>query len=337
MQTHVYFSIAGENRITIYTLDAASGAIEFQEDMSVSGSPGPLALSPCGDYLYAGLRSSREISSFRIDADTKHLTHLRTIQLDADTCYISTDKTGNFLLSAYYGAGKVTVHTIGEDKTVQGEPLQIIETDIHAHCIETDASNRFAFVPHTVPRNAIYQFRFDEGTGTLTQNPVGNLNPGAPIGPRHFCFHPSKPILYFSNEQGSSVSAYTLREEDAPGTLVDLQEDVSTLPADFEGENTCAQIHIDPSGKFLYVSNRGHDSIAGFAVDEEIGKLSAIGHQLTEPTPRVFNIDETGNFLFVGGQGSGRLATYRIHRERGALSPLENYAIGENPMWVLFV
>ena len=337
MQTHVYFSIAGENRIAIYTLDISSGGIKFQENISVSGSPGPLALSPCGDYLYAGLRSSREISSFRIDEDTKHLSHLRTIQLDADTCYISTDKTGNFLLSAYYGAGKVTVHTIGDDKTVQGELLQTVETDIHAHCIETDASNRFAFVPHTVPRNAIYQFHFNEDTGTLTQNPVGNLNPGAPIGPRHFCFHPGKPILYFSNEQGSSVSAYTLREGDAPGTLVDLQEDLSTLPADFEGNNTCAQIHIDPQAKFLYVSNRGHDSIAGFAIDEESGELSAIGHQLTEPTPRVFNIDETGNFLFVGGQGSGRLATYRINRQRGTLSPLENYAIGESPMWVLFV
>ena len=96
-------------------------------------------------------------------------------------------------------------HTIGDDKTVQGEPIQTVETDIHAHCIETDASNRFAFVPHTVPRNAIYQFQFDEDTGILTQNPIGNLNPGAPIGPRHVCFHPSKPILYASNEQGSSV------------------------------------------------------------------------------------------------------------------------------------
>ena len=337
MQTHLYLSIAGENRIAIYTFDVSDGSIELQENTSVSGSPGPLALSPCGNYLYAGLRSSEEIASFRVNEETKQLTYLRTVQLDADTCYIATDKTGNFLLSAYYGAGKVTVHTIGDDKTVQGEPLQTVETDIHAHCIETDASNRFAFVPHTVPRNAIYQFRFDEGTGTLTQNPLGNLNPGAPIGPRHFCFHPSKPILYFSNEQGSSVSAYTLREEDTPGVLVDLQEDLSTLPADFDADNTCAQIHVDPQGQFLYVSNRGHDSIAGFAIDEESGKLSAVGHQLTEPTPRVFNIDGTGNFLFVGGQGSGRLATYRIDRETGALSPLANFAIGESPMWVLFM
>ena len=158
------------------------------------------------------------------------------------------------------------------------------------------------------------------------------------MDPGHFCFHPNKPVLYFSNEQGSSVSAYTLQEGgDHPGILVDLQDDLSTLPADFDADNTCAQIHIDPQGAFLYVSNRGHDSIAGFAIDEDSGKLSAVGHQLTEPTPRVFNIDGTGNYLFVGGQGSGQLATYRINRESGALSPLTTYAVGENPMWVLFI
>ena len=119
--------------------------------------------------------------------------------------------------------------------------------------------------------------------------------------------------------------------------MVDLQEDLSTLPADFKGENTCAQIHVDPQGKYLYVSNRGHDSIAAFAIDAENGKLSAVGHQLTEPTPRVFNIDATGTLLFVGGQGSGKLATYRINRESGTLAPIGNYTVGESPMWVLFV
>ena len=316
------------------------GDIELQENIGVSGSPGPLARSLCGQLSLCRTPiqpRNRHTGRFRIDEKTKHLTHLRTVQLDADTCYIATDKTGNFLLSAYYGAGKVTVHAIGDDKTVQGEPLQTVETDIHAHCIETDASNRFAFVPHTVPRNAIYQFQFDEDTGALTQNPIGNLNPGAPIGPRHVLFHPNKPILYSSNEQGSSVSAYTLEEGEHPGILVDLQEDLSTLPADFDGDNTCAQIHIDPQGKYLYVSNRGHDSIAAFAIDEDSGKLSPVGHQLTEPTPRVFNIDATGTLLFVGGQGSGKLATYRINRESGMLAPIGNYTVGESPMWVLFL
>lgn len=353
MQSHIYLSIAGENRIAIYTLDTANGAIEFQENVNVSGSPGPLVLSPCQEYLYAGLRSSREISTFRIDEKSKQLTLLRTIQLDADTCYIATDKTGDFLLSAYYGAGKVAVHAIGDDRTVQGEAIQTIETAPHAHYIETDASNRFVFVPHTVPANAIYQFHFDPGTGMLTENPFGNLNPDDPIGPRHHCEHPNKPIFYFSNEQGSSVSAYTLQRgepndsipksgtpdytiHDAPGLLWEFQT-LSTLPSDFEDHNSCAQIHIDPHGKFLYVSNRGHDSIAIFSIDEDSGELTALGHQRTEPTPRVFNIDETGNFLFVGGQGSGKLATYRINRESGLLAPLESYEVGKNPMWVLFV
>ncbi len=334
MQTHVYFSIAGENRIAIYMFNAASGEIEFQENVNVSGSPGPLALSPCGNYLYAGLRSSREIASFRIAEQAKRLTHLRTIVLDADTCYISTDNTGNFLLSAYYGAGKVTVHAIGEDKTVQGEPVHTVATAPHAHCIETDASNRFVFVPHTVPRNAIYQFYFSEDTGALTENSRGHFNPDTPIGPRHYCFHPDKPVLYFSDEQGSSMSTYELIEDE--GYLRHLRT-VSTLPSDFEEGNTCAQIHLTPDARFLYVSNRGHDSIAGFAIDEKSGEITTTGHQLTEPTPRVFNIDGTGNFLFVGGQGSGRIATYRINQQTGALSPLENYAVGENPMWVLFV
>ena len=353
MQSHLYLSIAGENRIAIYTFNVSNGAIEFQEDVNVSGSPGPLTLSPCGNYLYAGLRSSREISTFRIDEKSKQLTLLRTINLDADTCYIATDKTGKYLLSAYYGAGKVTVHSIGEDKTVQDELIQAIETAPHAHYIETDASNRFAFVPHTVPANAIYQFHFNPGTGMLTENPFGNSNPDEPVGPRHYCEHPNKPTFYFSNEQGSSVSAYNLQKgdtetsisksgnpdytvHDAPGLLWEFQT-LSTLPADFDEHNSCAQIHIDPQGKFLYVSNRGYDSIAMFSIDDENGELTALGQQLTEPTPRVFNIDETGNFLFAGGQGSGKLATYRINQESGILTPLETYEVGENPMWVLFV
>lgn len=353
MQTHVYLSIAGEKRIAIYTYDVSDGAITFQENVNVSGSPGPLTLSPCGNYLYAGLRSSREIATFSINQDSKQLTLLRTTQLDADTCYIATDKTGGFLLSAYYGAGKVTVHSIADDKTVQGEPIQSIETAPHAHYIETDKTNRFAFVPHTVPRNAIYQFHFDHETGMLSENFFGNLNPDEPEGPRHYCEHPNRPIFYFSNENGSSVSTYSLQlgdpevevsksgvpnytVHDAPGLLWHLQT-LSTLPSDFDEKNTCAQIHIDPQGEFVYVSNRGHDSIAMFSIDKTSGELTPIGHQPTEPTPRVFNIDGTGNYLFAGGQGSGKLATYRINRESGVLEPLERYDVGENPMWVLFL
>ena len=356
MQTHLYLSIAGENRLAIYLFDNSNGKIEFQENVDVTGSPGPLTLSPCGNYLYAGLRSSKEIATFSIDEKTKQLTLQSTINLDADTCYIATDNSGKFLLSAYYGAGKVTVHKIGADKTIQKELLQTIETAPHAHYIETDASNRFVFVPHTIPENAIYQFLFDQDTGMLTENPFGHYHPDEPIGPRHYCESPNKPIIYSSNEQGSSISAYRYKTvavaeksdgkntsdkpdytaHDAPGLLWEFQT-ISNLPDDFDGDNSCAQIHIDPHGKFLYATNRGHNSVAMYSIDEETGELTGLGHQPTEPVPRVFNIDETGNFLFAGGRDSGKLATYRINRQNGKLSELDVYEVGETPMWVLFL
>ena len=200
MQTHVYLSIAGENRIAIYTFDVSNGGIELQENINVTGSPGPLAVSPCGNYLYAGLRSSREIASFALmkRRNTSHTygqfpwMRIRVILLRTK---LEVSCSPPITVQV-----RLPFHAIGDDKTVQGDPIQTVETDIHAHCVETDASNRYAFVPHTNPRNAIYQFYFDEKTGMLKQNIIGNLNPGAPIGPRHFCFHPSKPILYFSTK-----------------------------------------------------------------------------------------------------------------------------------------
>jgi 6-phosphogluconolactonase len=145
-----------------------------------------------------------------------------------------------------------------------------------AHSIQTDPSNRFAFVPHIAGRgpNEIWQFRFDEQTGHLTPNSPPKVVPDQPVGPRHFCFHPSKDLLYCSNEQGCSVTAY--RFNTSTGTLTALQT-VSTLPDGYTGQNSCSQIQIGPSGKFLYAPNRGHNSIAGFAVDAATGLLTPIG------------------------------------------------------------
>jgi 6-phosphogluconolactonase len=156
--------------------------------------------------------------------------------------------------------------------------------------------------------------------------------PKGPEGPRHFCFHPQLPAVYFVNEQGGSVTAYRLDAD--TGTLTPFQT-ISTLPDGFDGQNACAEIRITPSGRFLYASNRGHDSIACFAVAEGTGELSSLGQQPTEKTPRPFTLDPEGRFLLAAGQGSGRLATYRIDAGTGKLVPLETHALGQNPMWVL--
>jgi 6-phosphogluconolactonase len=176
-----------------------------------------------------------------------------------------------------------------------------LETAIGAHAIQTDPSNTFAFVPHIDNRggpNAIFQFKFDPNTGHLTPNSPPRVGQPTGTGPRHFCFHPSKDLLYFSNEQGSSVTGYNF--DPANGTLSAFQT-ISTLPTGYEQSNTCSQIQISPSGKFLYAPNRGHNSIAGFSVDASSGRLTAIGHVSTEERPSAFSLDPEGHFLFAAG------------------------------------
>ena len=334
MTYYVYISVAAENKILIFKMEPETGKLLFQEGVELGGAPGPLAVDPNRELLYAGIRSNREISSFRIDQSTGSLSLIGTVSLDADPCYLSTDRRGNFLLSAYYGAGVAAVHPIGKDGAVGSPPIEWRSTAERAHCIRTAPSNQFVFVPHTAGPNLIFQFKFDENTGALTPNAVPKVIPEEGAGPRHFCFHPSKDILYFSNEQGCSVTAYHF--DTSAGTLAPFQT-ISTLPDDFDGDNSCAQIHITPNGKFLYVSNRGHDSIAGFSIDSGTGRLISIGQQQTEAIPRAFTIDPTGNFLFAGGQASGRLASYRIDPQTGALSPLDTYTIGKQSLWVLII
>jgi 6-phosphogluconolactonase len=226
------------------------------------------------------------------------------------------------------------VHPIGADGAAYGPPVTWLETATGAHCFQTDPSNRFAFLPHIAGRgpNAIYQYRFDAQSGHVTPNTPAVLHPERADGPRHYCFHPSKDILYFSNEQGCSVTAYHL--DPSNGTLQPFQT-VSTLPTGFDGSNSCSQIQIAPSGRFLYAPNRGHNSVAGFRVDDATGTLTAIGHVAVDPVPRAFGIDPTGHFLYVTGLESGRLLAYRIEPTAGTLTHLETYTIGARPMWVL--
>jgi 6-phosphogluconolactonase len=243
------------------------------------------------------------------------LTPLNTVPAGADPSYLATDRSGRYLLTAYYQAGKVTVHAVGKDGTLGEQPLQTVATAEKAHAIVPDPSNRFVFVPHTGP-NAIFQFTFDPDTGKLTTNTPARLEAPPGTGPRHLVFHPSKALAYVDNEQGGSVSAYAL--DTKVGTLSPLHT-VSTLPKDFRAANACAEIKIHPSGKFLYASKRGHDSIACFALDDD-GRLRALGQTPTEKTPRSFDLVPSGTFLFAAGEGSGKVVSYRIDAKTGELN-----------------
>jgi 6-phosphogluconolactonase len=336
MPYHMYVSTQGEDKIMRFTVDSDTGDLELQEAVAVPGGPAPLAVDPARQFLYVGRRGECKISSYRIDQRSGALSMIGTVSVPADPCYMSTDRRGKFLLSSYYEGRGVSVHPIGDDGAAGDPPVERRETARGAHSIQTDPSNHFAFVPHIAGRgpNEIWQFRFDEQTGHLTPNSPAKVSPDQPLGPRHFCFHPHKDILYFSNEQGCSVTAY--RFDRSAGTLTALQT-VSTLPDGYDGRNTCSKIQITSSGKFLYAPNRGHNSIACFAVDAATGLLTSIGQAPSEPVPRAFSLDPEGKFLYAAGLDSGRLAAYRIDADTGVLHPLKAYPVGTRPMWVMII
>lgn len=332
----MYVALQGDDKLARLTMDPITGKLTHEEEIPVAGGPAPLAVDPQQRFLYVGRRGQRLISSFRIEPGTGRLTHLGEVALATDPCYLATDRRGRFLLAAYYEGAGVTVHAINADGIASGPPLEWRHTARGAHCIQTDPSNRFVFVPHIAGNgpNSIFQFRFDADTGRLTLNSPAQVCPERPDGPRHYCFHPSKDLVYFSNEQGCSVTTYAL--DTTAGHLTPLQT-VSTLPEGYTGRNTCSKIQITPSGKFVYVPNRGHNSIACFAVDASTGHLTALGQIPSEPVPRAIGIDPTGTFLYAGGLESGRLAAYRIDHNSGLLHPLEVYPLGTRPMWVMIL
>lgn len=324
-----YVSLDGEKRIAVFSVNEETGELSPRPDVFVPSPPGALTTDPPGRFLFASLRRDGRLASFRIKRDGG-LTLISVVDAGADPAFIATDRSGRFLLTAYYVASKITVHRIGEDGTLGNTPEQEIATAEKAHAIMTDRSNRFAFVPHTGP-NAIYQFRFNAATGRLSPGNPLVLQTGNNTGPRQFVVHPDRNLLFFDYEQGSAIASF--RMDQNTGQLT-FRERLSSLPADFTGRNSNARIEIHPSGKFVYVANRGHDSLAGYQIDADTGRLKSLGQTATEPTPRGFAIDPSGEFLYAAGQSSNRLAAFRIDQKTGSLERFATYAVGEQPWWV---
>jgi 6-phosphogluconolactonase len=329
----VYVSVAGDQRIAVYRLHPNDGTLKHHADVAVAGEPGALTTDPKQRFLFVAIRSTGQLAAFNIDGRTGLLKHINTVPAGADPAHLSTDNQGRLLFCAYYVAAKITSHAIAPDGALSPKPRQTIATADKAHAILLDPANRIALVPHTGP-NAIFQFAFDRDTRDLKPAATPKLTTPANTGPRHLVYHPSQPIAYVVNEQGGSVTAYRLDAQ--RGTLQPFQT-VSTLPPGFHGKNACAEIKLRPDGKFLYASNRGHDSIACFAVNPKDGSLTARGQTPTEKTPRSFDLGPDGRFLYAAGESSGKLAAYRIHPTTGALERFATYEAGRRPWWVLVV
>lgn len=344
----LYVGLQDDDKIAVFEIDPDSGSLTKRTETAAAGGPSVMALSPDRRTLYVGHRTRPSIASYRIDPASGGLSLLGAApQADAPT-FLAPDRAGRYMLCAYYQGGYAAVHPIAADGTIGAAPADKRETAVGAHAIATDRSNRFAFVPHIAriqdnvmepPKNnpgpnAIMQFKFDAASGRLTPNAPPRVEQAEMTGPRHYTFHPGLDVVYFSNEQGCSVSAYRL--DPAAGTLAAMQT-VSTLPAGHSERTTCSQIHLTPSGRFLFVGNRASTSsnIAGFSVDPASGRLTAAGHAATEAVPSAFCLDPDGRYLFAAGTASGRLASYRIDGASGALTPLAALAIGGRPAAVL--
>src|SRR5215471_4198713 len=343
-----YVGLQDDDKIAIFALDGDSGELTKQADVAATGGPSVTAVSPDGNTLYVGCRVRPSIASYRIDPATGGLSLLGTAaQADAPT-FLAPDRAGRYMLCAYYQGGYVAVYPIAADGTIGAAAVDKQETVVGAHAIAADPSNRFALVPHIAriqdnvlepPKNnpgpnVILQYRFDANTGRLSPNTPHRVEQGDLVGPRHYVHHPNLDIVYFSNEQGCSVTAYRL--DGAKGTLSSVQT-TSTLPAGHRERTTCSQIHLTPPGRFLYVGNRAVNgsSVAAFAVDPATGHLTAAGHIRTEPVPSAFYLDPAGQFLFAAGTASGRLASYRVNQQSGVLTQLAVAEVGQRPAAVL--
>lgn len=336
-KTIVYFGTytGGESKgIYIYHMDAATGAMVPAGVGEGAVNPSFLALHPGGRFLYAACetgnfagRKTGAVAAFAVEPKTGALTLLNQESSEGTSpCHVVVDKSGKNLLVANYSSGTAAVLPIREDGRI-GPATSVVKHEgssvnkrrqegPHAHSINLDAANRFAFVAD-LGLDKVMIYRFDAGKGTLAANdpPSASTTPGA--GPRHFAFHPRGHFAYTINELNSTVTAFGYDE--ARGALAEIQS-VRTLPEGFQGENSTAEVQVSPDGKFLYGSNRGHDSIAAFAIDAETGKLRLIGHEPTQgKSPRNFAIDPTGTYLLAANQDTDNVVVFRIDAQSGKL------------------
>jgi 6-phosphogluconolactonase len=293
----------------------------------------PLAVSPDKSVLFVALRNEPwSARSFAIDPASGALDYLGSGPLAANTCYLSTDRTGRFLASASYFGSKIAINPIGSDGIVL-PPLQVIDTEPKSHSILFDNSNRYA-LSASLGGEIVYQWRFDVETGRLTPNEPAFVAVRGYSGPRHFAFHPNGRLVYLLNEH--VVAIYVYDYDPGKGTLSEKQIVPSWTPA-LAAKMSAADIHTTPNGRFLYASERQSSTLAWFEIDRERGTLSLAGQIVTERHPRGFAIDPSGHFLYCAGQLSNRISGYSIDGESGGLTKIDDYAVGGAPNWIEIV
>ncbi|MBU4366673.1 MAG: lactonase family protein [Verrucomicrobia bacterium] len=337
--------------IFIFRFDPCTGRLTATGNIQNVANPSFLCTSKCRNFLYAvnelaefNGQAGGGVTAFAINRQTGELTALNSQSTaGAHPCYVSIDQTGQWLAVSNYTGGSLALFPLQNYGHIgplcafeqhKGHGIAPQQKTAHVHSAIMEPSNRYLLVADLgLDKIAIYTL--DHKSGTLKPHePLGvSLKPGA--GPRHMVFHPNGRFFYVVNELDSTVTVFACIGKE--GALEQIQM-LPTLPAGFAGFNACADIHVAASGKFLYASNRGHDSVAIFSIDHHTGMLSSTGHVSTQGrNPRNFAIDPAGNFLLVANQDSHTLVTFKIDPAMGLLSPTTQTIQVPSPVCVLFV
>jgi 6-phosphogluconolactonase len=322
--------------IYLYHMNSANGALTPCGKTTGVTNPSYLAFSPNKRFLFVvnELKSydgaaSGSVSAFAIDAKKGTLSFLnRKPSMGTDPCHLTVDSAGQFVLVANFMSGSLCVLPVRPDGSLddpcdfrqhKGSSIDPIrQGSPHAHAVTLDRQSRYLFVPD-LGIDAVVSYRFDAASGMLSSDEGRRTPTKAGAGPRQLVFHPDGGRAYLINELDSTITVFTYSAQE--GILKELQT-VSTLPADFNGLSTCADLHISPGGTLLFGSNRGHDSIAVYKVDPATGMLRLSGHYATGgKTPRNFALDPTGRFLLVANQDSDMIKVFSVDPESGALKP----------------
>lgn len=338
--------------IYAYRFDAASHQLSSLGLAAETTNPSFLAVDPTGRFMYAVNevgdykgQSSGGVSAFAIDPRTGKVSFLNEVaSRGADPCYVAVDKTGKFVLVANYTGGSVAVFPVlpngglGEASAfvqhVGSGPNKERQEGPHAHWVDVTADNRFAMASD-LGLDKLLVYRFDPTKGTISPNdpPFARTKPGA--GPRHMAFDPDGKFAYVADELSSTISAFSY--DIGRGVLHPLQT-ISTVPKDYRGENDGAEIQVHPNGKFVFVSNRGSDTIAVFSIDNRKGTLVLVDHISTKgKKPRYFSIDPGGTRLFVANEDSDNIVVFSIDSATGSLTPTGQVLEVSSPVCLTFV
>jgi 6-phosphogluconolactonase len=319
-------------KIQVFSLDLETAKLSLRQELGGFGAAAFMDRSPDGRTLYVIDETKGTLHAYDIAPGSGELKLKNQVASAGHPVYVAVDRAGTALLTCFFNEAKTQVFALRPDGSL-GESTCLVDSGRESHCTVFDSSHRFLFVP-TRGDNWIAQYQFDPEKRTLVPHarPHVPATPGA--GPRHLTFHPNGRFAYLINELTLTLSAYAF--DASSGSLEVLQRDVAAAPAGVPG-GSGADIHVHPSGHFLYASNRQGDrsTLAIFAVDPASGRISLRGHESTHgSTPRNFGLDAAGQILIVGNQGSSNVALFRVGAGGAELHYVASEPVAAGPFFI---